>query len=248
MGEVAFVTGSGKGIGRAASIKFAEKGCNVAVHYNCSESEAQEVAEQIEALGQDALLVRGDVSETKDVNKMVEEIEEHYGRVDILVNNAGSMVERASLSEMSEDIWDRIIATNPKTVFLCSQAILPLRKRQKKGRIVNIFSISARDGGSPNPFAYSTAKGVVSTLTRSMAKELISDGVLVNAVAPGRIDTPFTIDPLLPKKEKRKNNLYLWEEEGTPEEVADAIVFVASPNANYIVGEVVEVNGGLLMD
>lgn len=247
-GEVAWVTGSSKGIGRAASIKFAERGCNLVVHYNSSESEAREVAEQVEALGGDALLLRGDVSEAEDVGRMVGEIEEYYGRLDILVNNAGSMIERANLSEMSEDVWDRIMVTNLKSVFLCSQAVLPVMKRQNKGRIINISSIAARNGGSPNSFAYATAKGGVSTMTRAMAQELVSDGILVNAVAPGRIDTPFHDRfTSIERREEKAKSIPIGRE-GTPEEVADAIVFVASPSANYIVGEVIEVNGGLLMD
>lgn len=247
-GEVVWVTGSSKGIGRAASIKFAERGCNVAVHYNHSESEAREVVEHIKVSGGDALLLRGDVSNAGDVNRMVGEIEEHYGRVDVLVNNAGSMVERANLAGMDEDVWDRIIATNLKSVFLCSQAVLPLMKRCNGGKIINISSISARDGGSPNSFAYSTAKGGVSTMTRAMAKELVSDGILVNAVAPGRIDTPFHDRFTSTERREEKEQSIPLGREGTPEEVADAIVFVASSGASYIVGEVIEVNGGLLMD
>lgn len=235
-GEVAWVTGSSKGIGRAASIKFAERGCNVAIHYNRSEAEAREVVEQVEALGRDTLLLIGNVSEAKDVNRMVGEIEEYYGRVDILVNNAGSMIERANLSEMSEDVWDRIMVTNLKSVFLCAQAVLPLMKRQKKGRIINISSVSARDGGSPNSFAYATAKGGVSTLTRAMAQELVSDGILVNAIAPGRIDTPFHDRFTSNERREEKAQSIPLGREGTPEEVADAIVFAASPGANYILG------------
>lgn len=248
LGEVAWVTGSSKGIGRAASIKFAERGCDLVVHYNRSESEAREVAEQVEDFGRDALLVKGDVSEAEDVGRMVEMIEEYYGRLDILVNNAGSMIERANLSEMSEDVWDRIMVTNLKSVFLCSQAVLPVMKRQNKGRIVNISSIAARDGGSPNSFAYATAKGGVSTMTRAMAQELVSDGILVNAVAPGRIDTPFHYRFTSEEKREEKAQDIPVGREGTPQEVADAIVFMASPEANYIVGEVIEVNGGLLMN
>lgn len=247
-GEVVWVTGSSKGIGRAAAIKFAEKGCNVVVHYNNSESEAKEVADRVADLGGDALLLKGNVSEAEDVHRMVGEIEDHYDRLDILVNNAGSMVERSNLAEMPEDVWDHIIAVNLKSVFLCSQAVLPLMKRQNKGKIINMSSIAARNGGSPSSFAYATAKGGVSTMTRSMAKELVSDGILVNAVAPGRIDTPFHDRFTSEEKREEKAQDIPVGREGTPEEVADSIVFMASAEANYIVGEVIEVNGGLLMD
>ena len=247
-GKVAWVTGSSKGIGRATALSLAEQGCDVAVHYGSSEDEAREVAKQVEAHGRDVLLVGGDVSRAEDVRRMAGEIEEHYGRVDILVNNAGSMVERLTLAEMTEEVWDRVMDVNLKSVYLCSQAVLPMMKRQGGGRIINMTSVSARSGGSPSSVAYATAKGGVSTLTRAMAKELVSDGILVNAVSPGRIDTPFH-DEFTPdeKREEGAQQIPLGRE-GTPEEVVGALLFLASSQANYILGEVIEVNGGMLMD
>jgi 3-oxoacyl-[acyl-carrier protein] reductase len=247
-GEVAWVTGSSKGIGQATVLGLAEQGCDVAVHYGGSEDEAKEVAEQIEAHGRDVLLVQGDVSDSEDVRRMTREIEEHYGRIDILVNNAGSMVERLTLAEMTEDVWDRVMDVNLKSVYLCSQAVLPVMKRQGKGRIINMTSVVARNGGSPSSFAYATAKGGVSTLTRAMAKELVSDGILVNAVAPGRIDTPFHEEFTPDEKREEAAQQIPLGREGTAEEVVGAVLFLASPQANYILGEVIEVNGGLLMD
>ena len=129
-GEVAWVTGSSKGIGRAVSMGLAERGCDVAVHYNSSEDAAGEVGERIEALGRDVLLLKGDVTDAGDVRRMAGEIEDHYGRLDVLVNNAGSMVARATLAEMTEDVWDRVMDVNLKSVYLCSQAVLPMMKRQ----------------------------------------------------------------------------------------------------------------------
>ncbi len=247
-GKVAWVTGSSKGIGRATALSLAEQGCDVAVHYGSSEDEAREVAKQVEAHGRDVLLVGRDVSRAEDVRRMAGEIEEHYGRVDILVNNAGSMVERLTLAEMTEEVWDRVMDVNLKSVYLCSQAVLPMMKRQGGGKIINMTSVSARNGGSPSSVAYATAKGGVSTLTRAMAKELVSDGILVNAVSPGRIDTPFH-DEFTPdeKREEGAQQIPLGRE-GTPEEVVGAVLFLASSQANYILGEVIEVNGGMLMD
>lgn len=247
-GEVAWVTGSSTGIGRATSLRLAEEGCDVAVHYGSSEDEAREVAESIRALDRDALMVQGDVANAADVRRMAQEIEEHYGRLDILVNNAGSMVERASLEEMTEDVWDRIMDVNLKSVYLCSQAVLPMMKRQGRGRILNVSSIAARDGGSVNSLAYAAAKGGVSTMTRTMAQGLAQEGILVNAVAPGRIATPFHDQFSSPERRQEKARSIPLEREGTPEEIAEAIVFLVSPKANYIVGEVLEVNGGLLMN
>lgn len=244
-GEVAWVTGSSKGIGRAASIGLAEEGCDVVVHYGGSEAEAREVAEQVKTYGRDALLVQGDVADSGDVRRMVREVEEHYGRVDILVNNAGSMVERLTLAEMTEDVWDRTMEVNLKSVYLCSQAVLPMMKRQGKGRIINMSSVSARSGGSPSSIAYATAKGGVSTLTLAMSKELAPEGILVNAVAPGRIDTPFH-EEFTPdeKREEAKEGILLGRE-GTAEEVVGAVLFLASSYSSYVLGEVLEVGGGI---
>ncbi len=179
---------------------------------------------------------------------MAAEVEDRYGRVDILVNNAGSMVERLTLAEMTEEAWDRIMDVNLKSVYLCSQAVLPMMKGQGGGRIINMSSVSARNGGSPSSVAYSTAKGGVSTLTRAMARELVSDGILVNAVAPGRIDTPFHDEFTTAEKREEAAQGIPLKREGTPEEVVGAVLFLASRQASYIVGEVIEVNGGMLMD
>ncbi len=245
--EVAWVTGSSTGIGRACALSLAKEGCKVAVHYNRSEDEAKEVVEEIEATGSEALLVGGDVADAGEVKRMVGEIEERFGRLDILVNNAGSLIERRSLEEMDEDLWDRVMDVNLKSVYLCSQAALPLMKLRGRGKIVNMTSVAARTGGGPGSVAYATSKGGVSTLTRAMAKELISDGIIVNAVAPGIIATPFheqfTPDDV---REKMTGNIPIGRE-GTPEEISAAVLYLASSQADYMVGEILEINGGMLM-
>ncbi len=148
---------------------------------------------------------------------------------------------------MDEDLWDRVMDVNLKSVYLCSQAALPLMKRRGRGKIVNMTSVAARTGGGPGSVAYATSKGGVSTLTRAMAKELISDGIIVNAVAPGIITTPFheqfTPDDV---REKMTGNIPIGRE-GTPEEISAAVVYLASSQADYIVGEILEINGGMLM-
>jgi 3-oxoacyl-[acyl-carrier protein] reductase len=245
--EVAWVTGSSTGIGRAVAEGFAEQGCRVVVHYNASEDEAREVVEQIESSGGKAALVGGDVSDAGEVKRMVAEIEDRYGRLNILVNNAGSLIERSTLEEMTEDLWDRVMQVNLKSVYLCSQAVLPIMKRQESGRIINVTSIAARNGGGPGSVAYATAKGGVSTLTRAMAKELISDGILVNGVAPGVITTPFHDRFTPPEMREGMARSIPMGREGTPEETAGAVLFLASSWADYIVGEIIEVNGGQLM-
>ena len=245
--EVTWVTGSSTGIGRACAVALASEGCKVAVHYNRSEDEAKEVVEEIESLGGETLLVGGDVADSGEVKRMAGEIEERFGRLDILVNNAGSLIERRSLEDMDEDLWDRVMDVNLKSVYLVSQAVLPMMKWQGGGRIINITSVAARNGGGPGSAAYATAKAGVSNLTRAMAKELVSEGILVNAVAPGIITTPFheqfTPDDV---REKMTGGIPIGRE-GTPEEVAGTVVFLASPAATYLVGEILEINGGQLM-
>jgi 3-oxoacyl-[acyl-carrier protein] reductase len=164
------------------------------------------------------------------------------------VNNAGSMVARATLADMEEDVWDRVMDVNLKSVYLCSQAVLPVMKRQGGGRIINMTSVSAREGGSPGSLAYSTAKGGVSTLTRAMAKDLVADGIRVNRVGPGRIDTPFHDEFTTDEKRAEAAQGIPMGREGTPEEVVGAVLFLASSQASYALGEIIEVNGGMLMD
>ena len=246
-GEVAWVTGSSTGIGRAVATGLAGQGCRVVVHYNRSEDEAREVVEEISSSGGEATLVGGDVADAGEVKRMVGEIEDRYGRLDILVNNAGSLVERRTLEEMSEDLWERVMDVNLKSVYLCSQAVLPMMKRQGKGRIINMTSVAARNGGARGSVAYATAKGGVSTLTRAMAKELVGAGILVNGVAPGIITTPFHDRFTPPEMRASMVGAIPMGREGTPEETAGAVLFLASPWADYLVGEIIEVNGGQLM-
>ena len=245
--EVAWVTGSSTGIGRAVAVELAGGGRRVVVHYHASEDEARDVVKEIEGSGGEASLVGGDVSDADEVGRMAGEIRDRYGRLDVLVNNAGSLVERRKLSGMTEDLWDRVMDVNLKSVYLVSLAVLPLMKRRGRGRIINMTSVAARNGGAPGSVAYATAKGGVSTLTRAMAKELVSENILVNGVAPGVITTPFH-DRFTPPdvRENLKNTIPMGRE-GTPEETAGVVAFLASPAADYLVGEIIEVNGGQLM-
>ncbi|CAA9418466.1 MAG: Short-chain dehydrogenase/reductase SDR? [uncultured Rubrobacteraceae bacterium] len=245
--EVAWVTGSSTGIGRAVAEALARQGRRVVVHYNASEDEAREVAGGITSRGGEAMLVGGDVSDSAEVDRMVGEIEDRYGRLDVLVNNAGSLVERRTLAEMTEDLWDRVMDVNLKSVYLCSRAVLPLMKRRGAGRIINLTSVAARNGGGPGSVAYATAKGGVSTLTRAMAKELVGENILVNGVAPGIITTPFHDRFTPPEMRENFKNVIPIGREGTPEETASVVAFLASPAADYLVGEIIEVNGGQLM-
>ncbi len=247
-GQVVWVTGSSTGIGRAAAVGFAEHGADVVVHCNSSEKEAQEVVQEIEEMGRKALLVKGDVSNKNEVETMVEQIKETFGRIDVLVNNAGSMVKRARLEELDEDLFDRIMAVNLKSVYLVTKAVFPLMKAQGKGRIINVTSVAARNGGGYGSIAYAASKGGVSTMTRGLAKDLVEYNILVNGIAPGIITTPFhdRFSPG-PIREKQLASIPLGRE-GTPEETIGAALFLASSYADYLTGEIIEVNGGQLMD
>ncbi|NEU30846.1 3-oxoacyl-ACP reductase FabG [bacterium LRH843] len=246
--QVVWVTGSSTGIGRAAALGFARHGADVIVHCNSSEKEANEVVAEIEQMGRKALLVKGDVAVKSEVERMVSQINETFGRIDVLMNNAGSMVRRARLEELEEELWDRIMDVNLKSVYLVAKAVLPLMKKQGKGKIINVTSVAARNGGGYGSIAYAASKGGVSTLTRGLAKDLVEYNILVNAIAPGVIATPFH-DRFSPEqiRQKQLTSIPLGRE-GTPDETIGAALFLASSYADYMTGEVIEVNGGQLMD
>jgi 3-oxoacyl-[acyl-carrier protein] reductase len=246
--QVVWVTGSSTGIGRAAALAFAELGADVIVHCHNSVEETEKLVKEIEAKGRTCLLVQGDVAHKQQVEHMVAQIAERFERLDILVNNAGSLIKRARLEELEEDLWDRVMNVNLKSVYMVTKSALPLLKQSGKGRIINVTSVAARNGGGVGSVAYASAKGGVSTLTRGLAKDLIEYNITVNAIAPGVISTPFH-DRFSPPELRRKmvGNIPMGRE-GTPEETVGAALFLASGYADYITGEIIEVNGGQLMD
>ena len=246
--KVAWITGGSSGIGRACALEFAAYDYRIGLHFNTNEQAARELKEELEADGTDVLLLQGDVSSPDAVAGMVAEIDSHYGQLDVLVNNAGSLIERRSFEAMTVDLWDKIMEVNLKSVYLCSQAALGLLRRNESSRIVNISSVAARNGGGPGSVAYSVAKSGVSNLTRAMAKELVTDGILVNGVAPGVISTPFHDRFTSAEAREGLKRALPIGREGLPKEVANVVLFLASPAASYLVGEIIEVNGGQLMD
>lgn len=247
-GQNAIVTGGGTGIGRAIALEYARNGSNIAIVYNKSRKEAEETAQEIRESGRLAVVVQADLTREDDVVRMTEEATAALGEIHILLNNAGTMVQRQPIDEMELSLWLQIMDVNLTSVFLVSKHISRIMKAQGRGRMINVASVAARNGGSYGSVAYAAAKGAVHTFTKGLAKELAPYGVLVNAIAPGVIATRF--HDQYTSREARMNfaKLIPLGREGTAEEVTGAAMLLASAYGSYITGEMIEVNGGLLMD
>lgn len=243
-GEVALVTGASRGIGEAVALELAKKGAKVAVNYMGNVDKAQAVVATIIATGGDALAVKADVASTENVAEMINLVEKELGPITILVNNAGITRDNLLL-RMKEGDWDAVIETNLKGVFNCTKGVIRGMMKQKKGKIINITSVVGLTGnaGQSN---YSAAKAGVIGFTKSMALELGSRGIQVNAVAPGFITTDMT--DKLPEefKEKLLEQIPL-QKFGRPSDVAGVVGFLASARADYITGQIISVDGGMVM-
>lgn len=198
--------------------------------------------------GGEALAIRADVTSSADVHAMTAAVRKRWGRIDILVNNAGDLIARRTLADMTEDYWDQVMALNLKSAFLCVKAVWEEMAARKSGCVINVSSIAGRNGGGPGAAAYAAAKGGLLTYTKGLAKELAPHGIRVNGVAPGVISTPYHERYSPPDLFQKYIAGIPMGRPGTSEEVADVIVFLASPAARYITGETVEVNGGAWMD
>lgn len=243
-GKTAVVTGGSRGIGRAICIELAKQGANVVVNYSGSEEKAKQVVSQIEELGAKAIAVQANVAHSDEVESMMKQAIEVFGTLDILVNNAGITRDNL-LMRMKEQEWDDVVDTNLKGVFLCTKAVTRQMMKQRAGRIINISSIVGV-AGNPGQANYVAAKAGVIGLTKTCAQELASRNILVNAIAPGFITTEMTDSLPEELKEAMLKQIPLAKL-GQPEDVAKAVVFFASDQANYITGQTLHIDGGLVM-
>jgi 3-oxoacyl-[acyl-carrier protein] reductase len=243
-GKAALVTGASRGIGRAIALRLAGEGANVVVNYHTNADAATSVADAIKAAGGEVSVVQADVARQADVERLIQAALSAFSRIDVVVNNAG-ITRDTLLMRMSEDDWDTVLDTNLKSAFLVTRAVLRPMLRQRHGRIVNITSISGVIGnaGQAN---YSASKAGLIGFTRSMAREVASRNITCNAVAAGVIDTEIwqgvpesTVESML--------QMIPAGRKGTPEDVAEAVAFLASDAAAYITGQVLNVDGGMVM-
>jgi len=247
-GKVALVTGASSGIGRATAETLAANGARVAINFHRNNAGAEAARLQITEGGGSAIVVQADVTRADEVKSLVKQTVTELGPIDILVNNAGSLVERLKILELTEERWDEVIDLNLKSAFLCCQAVAGSMMERKTGAIINVSSIAGRNGGALGSIHYSAAKGGVITFTKGLAKELAPFGVRVNAVSPGVIDTPYHEQFSSPEMMKTYAGMIPLGRVGTPAEVGNVISFLASDAASYLVGETIEINGGMFMD
>lgn len=246
--RVAVVTGAGGGIGRATAIELARRGAQVAVNYRRSRDGAEALVTELRAMGREAEAYGCDVTREADVRGMFARIHERFGRVDILVNNAGDLIERRSLEEMTEALYREVFDINVLTTLLCCQAVVEGMKARRSGAIVNMSSLAAHSGGGPGAFIYAASKAAIVSMTKGMARELAPHGIRVNCVAPALIGaTEFHARFTPPETFASIEKTIPLGRAGTPEEVARVIAFLAGDDASYLVGETIDITGGMAM-
>jgi 3-oxoacyl-[acyl-carrier protein] reductase len=244
-GKKVLVTGSSSGIGRATAIMFGKQGCFVGVHYFQTKDGGEKTLEQVKK-NSDGILLRADIRDEKQVGKMVERFAKEAGGIDILVNNAGSLIDRQPFETATLDYHEDVYATNVRSVFLATRAALPYLKKSK-GNIINIGSVAGHTGGGGGSGIYAGAKAAVATETIAMAKEFGPYGIRVNSILPGLIETRFHEQFSTPERKKAVAERTPLGRNGTAEDIAKAILFLASDAAGFITGEYIAVNGGLYM-
>jgi 3-oxoacyl-[acyl-carrier protein] reductase len=244
-GKVALVTGGGRDIGRAVSLKLASQGARVVVNFANDEASAAETLKLIDEQGGEGVVHRADVTDPEAVDGLVKGALEAFGdQIHVLVNCAGGMVARKSLLDMDVAFFDQVMDLNLKSAFLVTRAVVP--HMPEGASIVNFSSQAGRDGGGPGAIAYATAKGAISTLTRGLAKELGPKGIRVNAICAGMISTRFHDTFSKPEGRAAVAAATALKREGRPEEVAELVAFLAGATSSYVTGANIDINGGLL--
>lgn len=243
--QIVLITGASGGIGSQMAREFARAGATVVLHDFGLPDAARALQHELETARARTLLVEGDLTDPAVVGGIAQRIGEAFGRLDVLVNNAGASPSKMPFDQLPPETWDRVLAINVRSVFLVTQACLPLLEKSTRGRVINVSSTAARNGGAPGGSAYAAAKGAVSSLTKALAKDFSEKGIQVNAVAPGLVDTPFYGNVNVAEKYAQRIQGIPAGRVGVPLDIAGPVLFLASPLADYIVGEVLEVSGGL---
>ncbi len=242
-GKTAIVTGGGRDIGRACVMALAAAGAKVAINYHSSSAGADSAVAEIKAAGGEAFALQGDMTKVGDVKALVDRTVAEFGGVDVVVPVTGGLVARKTIPEITPEHWQTVFDLNVTSAFLVIQAALP--HMGENGSIVNLASQAGRDGGGPGAMAYAASKGAVMTMTRGMAKEL-APNIRVNAVCPGMIDTDFHNTFTKPEVRQHVAGITPLKREGTSEDVANLVVFLASDQSSFLTGTCVDINGGLL--
>ncbi len=244
--RAAIVTGGARGVGRAIVLALVAEGARVAI-VDVDRGEGESLAEKVAGDdGAEAIAIRCDITNNSEVQEMVSQVHKTFGRIDVLVNNAG-IIRRGTIETVTEEDWDRVITVNLKGTFLCAKACVPIMKRQGYGKIINISSIAGKMGDITSAPGYGPSKAGIDALTKTLARQLAGYGINVNAVAPHAIATEMSAQWSDEKRKEIIASIPLGRL-GRPEDVAAAAVFLASDEASFITGEILDVNGGALMD
>jgi 3-oxoacyl-[acyl-carrier protein] reductase len=243
-GKVALVTGGASGIGEAATRGFAKAGAKVAFTYISSGAEAIALQEEIGKAGGEALAIKADLTKPADVDAAFAAVLRAYGTLDVLFANAGGILQRVSTLDSEVELWERALSLNVTSTYLTAKAAVKIMAEKGSGAIVTMSSLAAMDGGGPGALHYASSKGAIVTYTRALAKELGPLGIRVNGVAPGLIATRFHVQFNTPEGRKAAVEGTPLKREGTAEDVANLVLFLASDKASFITGETVQINGG----
>jgi 3-oxoacyl-[acyl-carrier protein] reductase len=246
--RVALVTGASSGMGKAIAAALGQAGAVVGINYHSNRDAAIQLRDELHGGGNDAEIFQADVSNAGQVARLFQQFEERFGqRLEMLVNSAGEWMDKLPIAECSEDHWDRMFALNAKSVFLCCRHAAQRMIPRHSGAILNVGSLAGHTGGGGGTVPYAAAKAAVHTFTRGLARELAPHGIRVNAVAPGMIDTPMLAGRLSPEGTKQLLAATPLGRFGNPAEIAPLALSLLSPASSYVTGQIVEINGGLLM-